>query len=253
MCFAAAPRRACGRAVVAGARADAPAWVASASGSNRRFECIGVPITRMRMCVRAMRGDFPVVLARSTPRLSTGARRARAARARGVRQVHRRHEGEGAARDARPVQALGGTVRPAPAAAAVRVCGGAGAALLREALPRRALWPSRAALDAAAAALPVVGRRPSPAHAWLARAADCRACPGWAGAARRRPHGWRTGSRTTASSRRCRRRPTGRTSRHCECPRRRAHTGPADCADAGSGGSWARRRARLGTWVCAYV
>ncbi len=49
-------------------------------------------------------------------------------------------------------------MRPAPAAAAVRVCGGAGAALLRVALPRRALGPRHAALDAAAAALPVVGR-----------------------------------------------------------------------------------------------
>jgi hypothetical protein len=67
-------------------------------------------------------------------------------------------------------------VRPAPAAAAaVRVRGGAGAALLRVALPRRALGPSHAALDAAAAALPVVGRRPSPARARLARAADRRA------------------------------------------------------------------------------
>jgi hypothetical protein len=37
------------------------------------------------------------------------------------------------------------------------------------------------------------------------------------------PHGWRAGARPTPSSRRCRRRPTGRTSRHCECPRRRAH------------------------------
>ncbi len=65
--------------------------------------------------------------------------------------------------------------RPA-AAAAVRVRGGAGAALRRVALPRRALGPSRAALDAAA--LPVVGRRPSPARAWLARAADRRAVRG---------------------------------------------------------------------------
>jgi hypothetical protein len=70
-------------------------------------------------------------------------------------------------------------VRPAPAAAAaVRVCGGAGAALLRAALPRRALGPLRAALDAAAAALPVVGRRPSPACAWLARAPDRRTVGG---------------------------------------------------------------------------
>ncbi len=67
-------------------------------------------------------------------------------------------------------------MRPAPAAAAaVRVRGGVGAALLRLALARRALGPSRAALDAAAAASPDVGRRPSPARAWLARAADRRA------------------------------------------------------------------------------
>ena len=60
----------------------------------------------------------------------------------------------------------------------MRVRGGAGAALLREALPRRALGPHSAALDAAAAALPVVGHRPSPARAWLARAADRRAMRG---------------------------------------------------------------------------
>ncbi len=49
-------------------------------------------------------------------------------------------------------------------------------ALPRVALPRVALGPHRAALDAAA--LPVVGRRPSPAHARLARAADRRAVRG---------------------------------------------------------------------------
>ena len=38
--------------------------------------------------------------------------------------------------------------------------------------------PHRAALEAAAAALPVVGRRPSPARAWLAPAADRRALRG---------------------------------------------------------------------------
>jgi hypothetical protein len=113
--------------------------------------------------------------ARSTQRPSIGARRARAARARGTRQEHPLHEGEGAPRVARPVQALGDPVRPAPAAAAaVRVCGGAGAALLRVALPRRALGPHSAAFGAAAAALPVVGRRPSPARAWLANVADWR-------------------------------------------------------------------------------
>jgi hypothetical protein len=62
-------------------------------------------------------------------------------------------------------------VRPAPAAAAaVRDRGGAGAALLREALPRRALGPHSAALDAAAGALPVVGRGRAPrTHGWRAR------------------------------------------------------------------------------------
>jgi hypothetical protein len=54
MYFGAAPRRACGRAVgCAGARAGAPAWAASASGYNRRSERAGVPITRMRVCLRA--------------------------------------------------------------------------------------------------------------------------------------------------------------------------------------------------------
>jgi hypothetical protein len=41
-----------------------------------------------------------------------------------------------------------------------------------------------------------------------------------------RPHGWRAGTRAAPSSRRCRRRPTGRTSRHCECRRRRAQAAP---------------------------
>jgi hypothetical protein len=122
--------------------------------------------------------------ARSSPRPPIGAQRARAARARGARQVHRRHEGEGAPRVARPVQALGDPVRPAPAAAAVRVRGGAGAALLRVALPRRALGPHSAALDAAAAALPVVGRGRAPrTHGWRARPTAARS--GWARAARR--------------------------------------------------------------------
>ena len=51
-------RGAGGRAVVAGARAGAPAWVASASGYNHRAVCTGVSITRMWVCVRAMCGDF---------------------------------------------------------------------------------------------------------------------------------------------------------------------------------------------------
>jgi hypothetical protein len=56
------------------------------------------------------------------------------------------------------------------AAAAVRVRGGFGAALLLRALPRRALGWRRAALDAAAAMLPVVGRgRAMRAHCWRQR------------------------------------------------------------------------------------
>jgi hypothetical protein len=109
-------------------RVDAPAWGASASGYNRRSECIGVPITRVRvgvpLCVVTS-----IDSARSAPRLSMVARRARAARARGARQAHLLHEGEGTPRVARPVHALGGTVRRARRAAALRVCGGPGAAL----------------------------------------------------------------------------------------------------------------------------
>ncbi len=59
--------------------------------------------------------------------------------------------------------------------------------------------PHLAAFDAAAAALPVAGRRPSASRA---------------------------GTRPEPSSRRCRRWSTGPTSRHCECPRRRAHKAP---------------------------
>ncbi len=35
-----------------------PRWAASASGYSRRSERVGVSITHMRVCVRAMRGDF---------------------------------------------------------------------------------------------------------------------------------------------------------------------------------------------------
>jgi hypothetical protein len=57
----------------------------------------------------------------------------------------------------------------------VRVRGGAGAALLREAPPRRALGPHSAALDAAAAALPVVRVAGAPrTHGWRARPTGAR-------------------------------------------------------------------------------
>jgi hypothetical protein len=82
-----------------------------------------------------------MVSARSTPRPRIVARRARDARVRGSRQVHHLHEGGGAPRVARPVQALGDPVRLAPAAAAaVRVRGGAGPALLREAPAAPGRW-----------------------------------------------------------------------------------------------------------------
>ncbi len=71
-------------------------------------------------------------------------------------------------------------MRPAATAAALRV---------RVALPCRALGPRDAALDAAAAASPVVGRRPSPARAWLAPLSDQRAL-GVGRSRPARPHGW---------------------------------------------------------------
>jgi hypothetical protein len=123
--------------------------------------------------------------ARSTPRPRIVARRARAARVRGARQVHRLHEGDGAPRVARPEQALGGTVRPAPAAAAaVRVGGGAGAALLREALPRRGAGAEPRGVGCGGGG--VAGRRPSAeprARVAGARGRPARS-PGRAGAAR---------------------------------------------------------------------
>jgi hypothetical protein len=123
--------------------------------------------------------------------------------------------------------------------------------LLRVALPRRALGPSRAALDAAAAALPVVGRGRAPrTHGWRARPTGARSGVGRSRPAR--PHGWRAGTRATPSSRRCRRRPTGRASRHCECRRRRAHAAaPMRRRGGGRVVSARTRRARLGTCVRA--
>ncbi len=65
--------------------------------------------------------------------------------------------------------------RRARSRAAVRVRGGFGAALLPRALPRRALNLNHAALDAAAAVSPVVGRgRARRAHGWRARPTGAR-------------------------------------------------------------------------------
>jgi hypothetical protein len=87
-------------------------WGASASRHSRRSERTGVPITHAGACLgHAWR--LSMASARSSARPPIVARRARAARARGARQVHLLHEGEGAPRVARPVQALGVAVRPA--------------------------------------------------------------------------------------------------------------------------------------------
>ena len=205
MYFGAASRRACGRAVAAGARAGALARAASASGYNRRSECVGVPITRMRVCVRAMRGDFPVASARSAPRLPIVARRARP-HARAVR---------GRSISSTKVKALPEWLgqcklleqlcvpRPPPRRRArLRRCGRCAAARGATAPGRwgRAArrWMRRRRRCRSSA----VGRAPR-AHGWRARPT------GWAFAVGRsrpaRPHGRRAGGRTTPSSRRCRR------------------------------------------------
>jgi hypothetical protein len=131
-----------------------------------------------------MRGLLSMASARSTPRQPIVARRTRAARARGARQVHRLHEGEGAPRVARPVRALGKTVRPAPAARArwrrCRRCAaarGAAAPGRWGRTPRRWMRRRRRCRSSA------VGRAPHE------RMAGARGRPargeGWAGAARR--------------------------------------------------------------------
>ncbi len=150
---------------------------------------------------------------------------------RGAWQVHRPHEGAGAPRVARPVQALGVPVRPAPAAAAaVRVRDGAGAALRRVALPRRGAGLAPRGVGCGGGG--VAGRRPTVEP--RARMAGARGPTGARSGEGRsrpaRPHGWRAGKRLTPSSRRCRRRPTGRASRHCECPPPPRSHGPAECA-----------------------
>jgi hypothetical protein len=168
MYFGAAPRRACGRAVVAGSLAGAPAWgciCLRVQSPLRTHRCAYHAHAHAR--VRACVATFPWLRPGSCPRLPIVARRARAARARGARQVHLLHEGDGAPRVARPVQALGGTVRPRPRhrrRARSRRCGRRAAAT-GAAAP--GAGPHRAALDAAAAA-PGVGR--GRAHARIAGA-----------------------------------------------------------------------------------
>jgi hypothetical protein len=139
MHFGAPSRRTCGRAFAAGARAGAPALgciCLRVQSPLRMHRCVYHALMCMRVCVRLCEVTS-IDLARSSARPSIVARRARP-------QAHLLHEGEGAPRVARPVQALGGTVRPAPAAqppcafAAVPAlrCYACAAAC---ALPRRAL------------------------------------------------------------------------------------------------------------------
>ncbi len=167
-----------------------------------------------------------------------------------VRQGHLHHEGEGAPRVARPVQALGDPVRRArrrrrPCAfAAVRVRGAAarGAAAPGAAAPGAA--PHHAALDAAAAVFPVVGRgRGRAPRAWLARAADRRSR--WAGAARR---GRTVGAQGRVLHRARGAAGSGRLAQPEETVSARAAalTRPADAPTRGRAESGARaRRARL--------
>jgi hypothetical protein len=199
MHFGAASRRSCGRAFVADARAGAPAWGASASGYNRHSECIGVSITRMRVCVRACVatfhgfGPFDPKYANCC---AAGAGRTRAWCAAGPSTPRRC--GRSPSRSASASSWRNCACRPPRRRLArsrwCRLCATA-----------RAL-PHYVALDAAPAALPVVGRGRAPrTHVW-------RPARGW-GVGRSRsalPHGWRAGTRTTPSSRRCQRRSTGR-------------------------------------------
>jgi hypothetical protein len=205
MYFGAALRRACGRAFAA----DAPAWAASALGYNHRSECTGVPITCMRVCVRACVVTFHG-FARSTPRLPIVARRAR---------PHVR-EGHGRSIYSTKVKALPESLGQckllqylcvAPAAAPPPCAFAVVPALCRCACAAApGARPHHAALVAAAAVLPVVGRGRAPrVQGWRARPTGVRqgVGPEPPGAAER----WRAGGRTTPSSRRCRRRSSGPT------------------------------------------
>ncbi len=223
----------------------------SASACNRRSECTGVSITRMRVCVRAMRGLRWMSSARST-RPPIVARRARAASARGARQDHRLHEGEGAPRLARKVHELGVPVRPAPPSrrlARSRRCRRCAAP---RALPRRVLGRTTRRWRCGGGG--VAGRRPRRApraHGWRARPTGAR--PGRAGAARRGGTGGAQGgkrhrARSAAGG--------GRLAfpEEIVSAPAAALTRPRRCADAWRAVSGARtRRARLGTCVSAYV
>ncbi len=159
------------------ARVKHPREWTSASGCNRRSECTGVSITRMRVCVRACVATFHG-FGPFDPTSAHCCAAGAAARARGARQAHQIHEGEGAPRMARPVQALRGSVRPADC-----VCGGAGAAPLRVRC-RAGRWGRAARRWMRRRRRCWSSAGPSPrAHGWRARPTGAR--EGRAGAARR--------------------------------------------------------------------
>ncbi len=181
-------------------------WAASALAYNRRSECTGVPITSMRVCVRAcMHGHFPRIV-HVCPSVCGGrGQHARAVRGRSIggTKVQALPEWLG---QCKLLEELCVPRPPPPPPCAL-----AAVPALRVALPHEA--PGRAArrwmrrrrrrrCRSSAAAEPrarMAGVRGRPG-APVARS-------GWAGAAR--PHWWRAGKRSTASSRRCRRRSNG--------------------------------------------
>ncbi len=193
--FGAASRHACGRAFAAGARAGAPACICFRVQSPFRMHRCAYHV-HAGVCAR-MRGDF-LWICPFEPMPVNCCPAGAAAGASIARQVHLLHEGEGAPRVARPVQALGDPVRLRRSLARLRRC--------RRAVP--GAGPHHAALDVAAAALPLGGGGRAPrAHGWRTRPTGARSRVGRSRPAR--PHGWRAGSCTTPRSRSCRRRPSG--------------------------------------------
>jgi hypothetical protein len=191
MYFAAASRRACGRAVAADARAGARALgciCLRVQSPLRMHRCVyhgRKHMRRMRVCVRPMRGDF-LRLRPVRPHVRPSSRGGRGPHARAVRgrsigstKVKALPESLG---QCKLLEELCVPLPPPPPP-----CAFAAVPALRCGAWRcraGALGPHHAALDAAAAALPVVGRGGAPrAHGWRPR--DRRARSGWARAARR--------------------------------------------------------------------
>ncbi len=201
-----------------------------------------------------MRGDFPVASARWPPRLSIVSRRAPAARGRdrgrsiASTKVKALPEWLGqcklletlCARACRRRRLARSRRCPAHALLRLRCRAGAlGCTTQRWKRRRRRCRSSAAA---------------KPRSSMFRNAADRRAV-GVGRSRPGRPHGWRAGTRATPSSRRCRRRSSGRTWRQCERPCLRAHTAPPMrrrvlcCAASGA----RTKRARLGTCVCVHM